>query len=409
MRSWRLDGARALVTGASSGIGLATARELAALGADLLLVARGAERLEQARTLLSQHAADLDLLQRKVEEAQGLAGLRCAVPLKEPLTRTHMAPAFQAGLVLLAADGSQIMPSHHDPVQFAVINTGIIRLTPGQAQVPQESVSSRLFIFDDLQNDQGSMSDELLELIRDLSERRELVERAKNEPQPVVTLTDGPLELFREPKEDRRFRQYFDEYLAALAALGSMNVAVGGYVDKPRADLLVRLLELTMAGPDEMSKAVRERKLGGVTDSLLLGHILQPGERSAIFGIQSPSADKFSQYPGGQLALRFFYLNVGQAGDPWLVRVELPEWVARQPALVDLLHAVLLQQSRQMGSQAYPYALHRAHEIAVITHEEKEHLMNLIIAELGRQGIKVERKSFKQAAKDLKGRGRYGK
>lgn len=51
---WRLDGRTALVTGASKGIGLACARELALLGADLLLVARDGVHLERVRGELNE-------------------------------------------------------------------------------------------------------------------------------------------------------------------------------------------------------------------------------------------------------------------------------------------------------------------------------------------------------------------
>ena len=50
--AWRLDGKKALITGGSSGIGFATARELASLGAELLLVARNESRLDRARESL---------------------------------------------------------------------------------------------------------------------------------------------------------------------------------------------------------------------------------------------------------------------------------------------------------------------------------------------------------------------
>ncbi|MDV3469878.1 SDR family oxidoreductase [Stenotrophomonas sp. C3(2023)] len=49
LQRWRLDGQTALITGASAGIGLAIAHELASLGADLMIVGRDINALESAR------------------------------------------------------------------------------------------------------------------------------------------------------------------------------------------------------------------------------------------------------------------------------------------------------------------------------------------------------------------------
>ncbi|OZB61646.1 MAG: tropinone reductase [Lysobacterales bacterium 14-68-21] len=60
--AWQLQGHTALVTGASKGIGYATARELAGLGADLLLVARDEDYLEQVRLELADDFPGIDVL-----------------------------------------------------------------------------------------------------------------------------------------------------------------------------------------------------------------------------------------------------------------------------------------------------------------------------------------------------------
>ena len=81
---WRLDGRTALVTGASRGIGLACARELAALGADVLLVARDEAHLELVRAELAEEfpgcdilacAADLSVQEQRLEVFDWIADL----------------------------------------------------------------------------------------------------------------------------------------------------------------------------------------------------------------------------------------------------------------------------------------------------------------------------------------------
>ncbi len=81
---WRLDGQTALVTGASKGIGLACARELAGFGADVLLVAREEAQLDAARAELEEDfpgrriaalAADLAEHEQRLEVFDWIADL----------------------------------------------------------------------------------------------------------------------------------------------------------------------------------------------------------------------------------------------------------------------------------------------------------------------------------------------
>jgi NurA-like 5'-3' nuclease len=61
-----------------------------------------------------------------------------------------------------------------------------------------------------------------------------------------------------------------------------------------------------------------------------------------------------------------------------------------------------------MGSKSYPYILHRAHETALVTYEERNRLLELIQMEMQSQNIHTGETSNKQQAKNLPGKSRFG-
>jgi hypothetical protein len=361
-----------------------------------------ADRLLQARATLESHAAEIEHLQNKVQQVVHHydATLRCAVPVAEGLNSHFPLPSMPDQVTLIAADGSQIFADRHAEVDYCLVNTGLIWMRYGSPEAPQTSIQSQLIYADRLEG----MSDDRLSLQRDLAERSRLLELAKQVPAPVITLTDGPLELWTTTLEEGRvageFKQSLEQYLAVLNQLRELKATTAGYVDKPGADLVVRLLEVAQATTEDLAQMKKFRPFKGVTDRELFREVLAAGERSAIFAIQSRSS---SQYQG-EISLCFFYLNVGKPNKPYLTRVEIPRWVAEDASMLDNLHAVLVSQCRMIGTRAYPYLLHRAHETALVSLDDKEQVTQMIVKELRKRGLTMDGESAKQYNKDISGK-----
>ena len=361
-----------------------------------------------ARSLLNTYASEFDLLRSKVDSAKAAdTSIRCALPLDESLASSYPPPQAVKEATLIAADGSQINPDRHAAIQFGLVNVGAIIMKSNSGKTPEIVTDSELFYGDDLLPNGIPMSDGLVALKRDLAERTKLDKLSKDIKGAVITMTDGPIELWGAKGEDgQSYADFVQKYIGVLSSLQTRGVVTAGYVDKPSADLVVRLLEIATALPDDLQKLRGFHPLRGVSDRWLFGEkekpLLPPNHRSAVFGIQSSSE---KNYRGG-LSLHFFYLNVGTHGHPWPVRVEVPKWVADDKDKLDLLHGVLVEQCKMMGNRPYPYLLHRAHETAVVKHEEKEQIEQMLSQELRRQGEEMDEKSPKQTEKDLPGRTR---
>jgi len=355
----------------------------------------------QVRDLLSYFDSKLDELRAKVDSAKAVdANIRCAYPLTENLASSHPVPASVIQATLIAADGSQIVPDRHAALQYYVINVGAIAMQVGSGSTPEVFTDTELHMLDEFED--TFFSDSQVALQRDVAERKKLLEVAEKYSGTIIALTEGQIELWGAVDSDnsRDFEKSLQDYLDALKEMEKQQVITSGYVDKPGANWVTRLLEIATIPQNELTNLKKYHPFLGATDLWLFSQILGRNERSAIFKLQAKSAEKYKD----SLSIHFFYINVGDEKKPKIARVDVPLWVVTNKEALDKLHCALIEQAKIMGNEPFPYLLHRAHEIAVVTHKEKEEIDQMLAIEIRNNGGEVGEKSGKQSAKDLPGR-----
>jgi hypothetical protein len=329
------------------------------------------------------------------QHCRAFADERCALPAGEAVNQ-YFSSSGSGNCLLLAADGSQIVPSAHDAVPLALVNTSLVILDTASGQAPVIRTESA--ILDDFPAgvEFDLLSEDLINLKRDVAELDILVRCQASQDLPVIALRDGPLELYHEPRQGRQFQPEFERYIAAMQQLAQKDFSLAGYIDRSQSTTITQMLYIFKTG----QPLPKEQKT--LPDVSLMEALLPPGRRSAVFEMQSTS----SKHYGETLRVHFFYLNVGRPEKAYIVRVEIPAWVAGNPEKVERLQIVLLEQCRIMGSRPYPYLLHRAHEEAVVHYDEKEQLQRALLQELQNKGMHALQPSNKLAAKMLQTRTR---
>ncbi len=364
------------------------------------------ETLAQAKQLLHHFSTEFNVLADRIERAETIKtddrfNWVGGAPAGEPLDAAYPLPNCPAQIIVIASDGSQILPDQHAIYPYYLINTGSITYRHGSNQTPTPYNPEPHLNYHPF-DDQGRLiSSAEINVQRDIDEIAVLVDcvqRLGDTPHPIITLLDGPLALrvIDLPAPAQKKRQ--DEYIKILTDLQQRRAWIAGYIDRPRSTYILSLLHLASLEPESLTEDALHRNPFRYLTDLALFDDLPPGQRSALFTIKSKNQKK---YAATGHAIHFFYLNVSQnKNQPTLARVEIPAWLATDETALNTLHAALVHQARLTGG--YPYVLARADELAVISSEERAALDMMIGIEMRRQGLKPEISQKLQSKKSFR-------
>lgn len=334
------------------------------------------QRVEQlARTAAHRtQAVDYDALFERLcraatspRLAERLAGARSerwagAAPTWEAPDTVRAASALPVDMI--GIDGSQIYPADRGMALWAYVQAVAYRKQCAPL------FESQLY---DLGADETGISPDLAATAENLRAMtnawRTLLEMrlahlaAERHPGVAVFFDNGLLPWLSVAGQntDAHLRAYLADLLAIRPGL------IAGVISGPQSRLFARLIHLVEA--ETLAEGIVDP--GGVRDALLMRHILEIGERSALFTHSSPRNEIFYQEGAG---VCFFFLRIDRQE---VVRVEIPEWIARDEMAVDVVQATVLEDARSTG---YSYVLTQAHWNATVPAEVGQQLQNVAAA-----------------------------
>lgn len=360
---------------------------------EALGVALGTEsaRLEEAIPAAQETLRTIGLvddLENRIKQAIGLHWTG-AIPIHEPAADYFSPPPHPSNANIIAADGSQIYPDRHGLALYYLINIGSIVFPHGLDQAPTcNSQPHMYFETNDLYDRNHIIASAVVDAQRDIAELGELASRARAavESVPTLALLDNGLLLYgaQNSSNHHGYEAALSSYLRELDTLRASGAALAGVVDRPRASQVLGLVHLARLHPEEISSESLAN-LGSferINDAMLFRD-LAPGERSALF--VSGAHENLDRYQHGRHKICFFYVNTGHVDQPYLLRVEVPEWVVQDVEKLHLVHAGVVEQCHVTGG--FPYVLMRAHELAVIRTRDRHDVDRMVAQSMLRSGL----------------------
>lgn len=369
-------------------------------------------RIERALELY-YGATDLDAIHDRIKMVResSVSGYRGATPAPRPYSEfipgVGAAPAIPKEATIIAVDGSQIYPDQHESALYYLINIGIFVYFQGGPRLPYQFTHPELYYSENAMKDRDGrvINNQTVNARRSLMEMQWLARETwdrQSEARPILSIHDGPLLKFFGAADVPDAGQIEVDYMNALQQLNDGGALLIGYGDRPRSTTLISLLHLLRLHPSEINDATLRTNgdLEGLNDAMLLSHVLEAGERSAIMTQNSPQNKEYRDRKGVEFEIAFFYVNVAESGKPIIARIDIPMWVGRDPAAIDAVHALVLAQCGIQGRKRYPYALTRADEMAYVSSVEKAHLEEMIRVQMIANQLEPE-ESNKLQTKDL--------